>query len=255
MLKAVIFDLDDTLLDWRGQSQDWIDYNRIHVQYVADFVQPIIGATSLDVEAFSQATNYFTHQAWQRARDTLEAPHLGLILYKAIQSLGVDLPQSITPDSLIDAYQWRGMPGVLPFDESADVLQTLKNYGLQIGLVTNAFQPMRLREYELREHGLLDYFDTMISAADAGVIKPNRAIFDLALKELNITPQEAVFVGDSREADILGAQNVGMVAILRRRVEDTALLHHKIKPDAEITHLEQLYEIFDERYPDWQNKV
>lgn len=255
MLKAVIFDMDDTILDWRGQSQDWVDYNRIHVQYVAEFVQSVLGGQTVDIDAFSQATNDIMRDAWQRARMTLEAPHLGYILQDALAALTIEPHPNLTPDTLLDAYQWRGVPGVVPFEESAAVLNTLKSCGLRIGLVTNAFQPMRLREHELREHGLLDYFDSMISAADVGVVKPNKLIFQVAMKELGVVADEAVFVGDSREADILGAQNVGMAAILRRRIDDTALLYHKIKPDAEITHLTQLYEIFDERYPKWRSEA
>lgn len=253
MLKAVIFDLDDTLLDWRTQSIDWMDYNRIHIRYVIEYVTDIIGTNSVDERDLLQTVNSLTRSSWENARETMQAPHLGNIIYDALASLSITHP-AITVDSLIDAYQWRGMPGVEPFPEVPSVLQTFRDYGLRIGLVTNAFQPMRSRKVELADYGLVDFFDSMISAADAGIIKPARAIFERSLQELSVTAEEAVFIGDSREADIFGAQNIGMKAILRRRIDDTALLHHKIKPDAEITELGQLFNILDKFFPEWRTE-
>ncbi len=66
----------------------------------------------------------------------------------------------------------------------------------KIGLLSNASWP----EPELRDilarNQLLHYFDTVISSSSEGVVKPDPAIFNVALKRLNVQPEEALFVDD-----------------------------------------------------------
>jgi len=66
--------------------------------------------------------------------------------------------------------------------------------------------------------GITPYFDTVIASGDIGFDKPDARIFRHCLDHLDVSPHEAVMVGDSYTNDILGALGVGMAAI-RMRVE------------------------------------
>ena len=63
---------------------------------------------------------------------------------------------------------------------------------------------------KLRKSGLKDYFESVTTSEEVGVKKPNPIIFHKALEKARAQPQTSVMVGDTFEADILGAEAVGM---------------------------------------------
>ena len=91
--------------------------------------------------------------------------------------------------------------------DTLEVLQYLSpNYRLHI--ITNGFH--QVQDRKLHGSGIADYFGVVINSEKAGVKKPNPYIFQLALREAGVPPQQALMIGDSMEADILGARAVGL---------------------------------------------
>jgi HAD superfamily hydrolase (TIGR01509 family) len=80
-----------------------------------------------------------------------------------------------------------------------------------LGVVSNSDGRV---EEALRAAGLLHYFDVIVDSTLAGVEKPDPAIFRPALGALGVAPEEAVYVGDLYDVDVLGARAAGMGAIL-----------------------------------------
>lgn len=121
----------------------------------------------------------------------------------------------------------------------ADALLTLKlleSAGYRMGLVSNAGDNQDV--FQLVERFKIEpYFDFILTSAACSYRKPHPRIFELALLNWNVPPQDAVMVGDTLEADILGAQNAGLSSIwVTRRA------HHKdqkplIQPDATVATL------------------
>jgi putative hydrolase of the HAD superfamily len=58
------------------------------------------------------------------------------------------------------------------------------------------------------------YFEVRIDSYVVGHRKPRPAIFELASERLKLSPQQAVYIGDSYNHDVIGAQNVGLRAVL-----------------------------------------
>lgn len=253
MIKAIIFDLDDTLLDWSKQDLAWYEFHQQHTSLVAAFVREHISPIEADDDSICAKMIELTRAAWQDARSTLRAPHIGHILMDTFLSFGI-LDELLDMEHLIDAYQWSVLPNVEPFPDVSSALNTFADAGLKMGLVTNSFQPMRVRLSELEAFDLARFFeaDHMISAADVGYLKPHPHIFNAALERLGVEASEVIFVGDSREADILGAKNVGMKAVLRIHPDSTAILNGKITPDARILSLYDLYPLLDQWSPHWR---
>lgn len=250
MLKAVLFDLDDTLIDWSGLNEDWDSLQQSHLESVFEF---ICGYHRLENKrAFID--EYYSRMmgAWTSARDTLIAPRLGDILLESAHALG--LPEGlITSDMCMEAYQWDVLPGARLFPEVVDVLTELHNSGLKLGIVTNAAQPMWARDVELDAFDLTRFFpDCRFSAADHGYLKPHPSIFKAAMNCLGVKPEETVFVGDNLEADVAGAKQAGIYAIWRRIQRRPTLLDGHIEPDSQIHSLVELYDIFDEQFPGWK---
>ncbi len=251
MLKGVLFDLDDTLIDWSGFDDDWSSMERKHLRGVFDYISAEIQPLD-DFDAYCADFGRRMLTAWTDARTTMRAPNLGTVLIETAAGLGVGA-ESLDPRRCLEAYQWEMIPGCRLFPEVLQSLQLLIQNGLKIGIVTNAHQPMWVRDIEIRELGLYDQFPTCrISAADVGYLKPHPLIFQTALRCLDIKPDEAVFVGDDPAADIVGAQRSGMRAVLRR-LPRRPLDDGEITANATLNRLDELPAILDQWYAGWRS--
>ncbi|MEM7411922.1 MAG: HAD-IA family hydrolase [Myxococcota bacterium] len=91
-----------------------------------------------------------------------------------------------------------------------EALEALRRYGLRLGVVSN---------FDHRLPGILDglgvreHFASVVLAGDVGAEKPDPAIFERALAELDVPASEALFVGDDAEKDLAGAQRAGLRAL------------------------------------------
>jgi YjjG family noncanonical pyrimidine nucleotidase len=96
------------------------------------------------------------------------------------------------------------------FDGAIEILDYLKpNYKLHI--ITNGFASVQTKK--LNNSNIVHYFDTITNSEMAGVKKPHPTIFDFALSLANALKEESLMIGDSYEADIIGAQEAGIEAI------------------------------------------
>lgn len=253
-LKAVIFDLDDTLLDWSGFQSDWATLERRHINGVIEYLRDH-GHAGIDPEAFRREFQEQTTEAWRNARTSLKAPHVGSVLVETASVLGVDR-RDIDLRAILEAYRWGAVDGTTPFPEVREVMKRLHDHGIRVGIVTNAFQPMWMRDRELEMHDLLDLFpDCRISAADFGMLKPHPEIFQSALDCLGATADRAVFVGDDLDADIVGAQSLGIKAVLRRiHRRGFGTFNSGATPDGVIETLHDLLPLLDGWFPGWRSQ-
>jgi putative hydrolase of the HAD superfamily len=256
-LKAVLFDMDDTLLDWSERSLEWAVYERAHLVSVLDYVKKNVHGISTPVDVFCEYVRRAARDSWMAAERDYRAPHYGDTLTIALERIGVPR-NKVDINNCLRAFDWDLMPGVKVFPDVPDFLGQLKAHGIKIGLVTNSSMPMWMRDRELEQTNLLEYFDDCrFSAADAGYIKPHPVIFETALNRLGIRPVEALFVGDNLVADVMGAQRVGMRAILREmphRLPSPPMMGEVI-PDAIVTSFEHIPALLDKWYPKWRKNT
>jgi putative hydrolase of the HAD superfamily len=252
MLKAVIFDLDDTLIDWSNVDDNWEFRERQFLRGVFDYVNQN-GTPLTDFDALIHEFRNGMRDAWDEGRSSLRAPHLGRILVDALVSSGA-ANAHLDERRCLEAYNWSAAPGVVTFPDVPAALQLLIDHDIRVGIVTNAHQPMWMRDIELAHFGLLDYFpDCRLSAADSGYLKPHPTIFQQALECLGVMADEAVFVGDNPVADVAGAQGAGVRAVLRIRQAASSMLSGLITPDHSISSLEELPAVLDQWFPGWRS--
>lgn len=91
--------------------------------------------------------------------------------------------------------------------EITETVRILHQRGYRIGLISNADVCDRMY---WSESPLAPYFDDVIFSCDAGILKPDPAIYRLSLEHLGVTPEEAVFVGDGGSSEHKGAKKEGM---------------------------------------------
>lgn len=249
-LKGVLFDLDDTLLDWSGFQTSWETVHRRHLSGVIDWFERQ-GYPTPDLDDFAYAFQERTAIAWNEAHTSLRAPNLGRVLIETAGEFGLS-PGQIDIVQALEAYEWGAIEGTVIFPEVRGTIRALRECGVRVGIVTNAYQPMWLRDIEIEMHGILDLFpDCRLSAADVGYLKPHPAIFQAALDCMGTRPEETVFVGDDPEADIAGAQAAGLLGVLRSTPRTRPLIN-PVVPDAIIHDLTELLNLLDGWYPGWR---
>ena len=251
-LRAVLFDIDDTLIDWSDRSQMPPDHRLIHLQRAYRYALAAGWPVNAPEDTFYALAQKLLDQAWAVGRQGSGAPHIGTALKQAFEQLGVPA-QQIDLMALLRAYDWQPVKGVSLFPDVPVVLATIRAAGIRTGLITNSGHPMWMRDIELDSYGLSEYFpDCRFSAADIGWLKPYPAIFEAALSCLDVPPEAAVFVGDDPLADVVGAQSIGMRAVLRLRANPMHVSSVPVVPDGTIHTFHDLLPLLDGWYPGWR---
>jgi len=96
------------------------------------------------------------------------------------------------------------------FEGALDILEYLsKKYSLHI--ITNGFEEVQYKK--IKNSGIKNYFKTITTSEEVGVKKPNPVIFMKAMEKASTKSESSIMIGDSFEADVLGAENIGMQTI------------------------------------------
>jgi putative hydrolase of the HAD superfamily len=93
------------------------------------------------------------------------------------------------------------------------LLEALRARDIRLGLVSNAFDPGWLLHRDLEEMGVGERLDVAVFSSEAGTRKPHPDIFRRALDALQVPPEEALFVGDRLYEDVRGAGELGMTTV------------------------------------------
>src|SRR6266487_2240989 len=93
------------------------------------------------------------------------------------------------------------------------LLESLRERGLKLGLVSNAFDPGWLLHRDLEQMGLANRLDFAVFSSEVGKRKPHPALFERALDALEVAAGDAVFVGDRLLEDVRGAGELGMTTV------------------------------------------
>jgi putative hydrolase of the HAD superfamily len=190
VIKAVIFDLDGTLLDREESVKNFIksQYNRKLVgkvskeEYISRFIE-------LDNRGYT----------WKD---------------KVYQQLVKEFGMEHQWEELLQDYLVEFKHHCVPFPNLISMLEELKSRNLSLGIITNGRGQFQMDNIESLK--ITKYFDTIVVSEWEGIKKPDPQIFLRALERLDVSPGESFFVGDHPENDVKAAQNAGMKAIWKR---------------------------------------
>ena len=120
----------------------------------------------------------------------------------------------LSPDAAEDVLALRGdvtRQGLVPVPGAAETIAELRDRGLRTGLITVCSEDVPRIWPETLFHGL---FDAEVFSSSVGLRKPDPRIYALALDELEVPASEAMFVGDGANAELAGAERVGMTSVM-----------------------------------------
>ena len=135
----------------------------------------------------------------------------------------------LSPEAAADVLELRGAvtrQGLVPVPGAAETISALRERGVKTGLITVCSEDVPKLWTETPFHGL---FDSEVFSASVGLRKPDPRIYRLALDELGVEPEEAMFVGDGANDELGGAERVGMTAVMLEVSPDE--LPGEVQPD------------------------
>ncbi|MGH3349955.1 MAG: HAD family hydrolase [Nocardioides sp.] len=217
MLRAIIFDLDDTLVDQAGAAR------RAVVGWAADH-----GITGIDVadrwEAVSD-THYRRYQSRELGfQDQRRA--------RAREFLGVDVTDA-EADALFAGYLERYEAQWAAFDDARPTLRRVREGGLRTVVLTNGDDTHQRLKLGLT--GLASEVDLLVSTSTLPASKPDPCAYQLTCERAGIPPAEALMVGNSLAHDVLGPIEAGLAAVLLDR--------HDAHPEAAVCRIDTLHDL------------
>lgn len=220
MIKAVVFDLDNTLVDFMKMKRRSIE------EAIPAMVDAGLEITHKEANKIIDEIYKEQGIEYQKVFDEFLNRVLNRVDYK-ILSAG------------IVAYRRAREASLIPYPHVYSTLNKLLKMGIKMGIVSDA--PVKeawLRLAYLNFHHIVD---AVVTFEDTGERKPHSAPFLKILENLNVKPEEAIMVGDWAERDILGANKVGMKTAFARYGDTFNTQKHN--GDYELTDISQLIDI------------
>ena len=229
MYKAVIFDLDNTLMKFEEcvgsamhemrlahqiHTDNETEWNAFQQRYIEHFVRHWMDY--LKGKGFNDLKEIMTYTF----KDALSPEHTD-----NYEQIGSTYWENFCQSSIFE-------------DEAEQVLNKLYG-GVKLGLISNGHgEATRGR---LTKGGVFNLFDSLVISEGVGVRKPDPAIFALSLRELELEPHEVLYVGDSLTDDYVGALHAGVDFCYYNRKNKA--FDEEIKPKAVINRLGELMKL------------
>ena len=228
--KDLFFDLDHTIWDFELNSKETLW--DLHQKYALE------AKGIYDFDVFYSNYSKHNHRLWDRytkgfiKQEELrwKRIYLSLLDYKIAD-------EALSKEMSIDYLD------ILPnkknlFPYTIEILDYLKNKNYKMHLITNGFESVQFKK--IKNSNLADYFTEVITSEASNSLKPNKEIFEYALKVSNAQLETSIMIGDNESADIQGAINAGMDSIFVNHLQ----IQPTVPATHTITHLKELENIF-----------
>ena len=195
MIKAVIFDLDNTLLDFIKMKREAVQNALLSMKEAG---------LELDIsESYKQVMSIYESEGWehQQVFDKFLNDQIGYVDNKYLAAA-------------IVAYRRGKEANLKAYPNVHRTLNHLMKSGIRLAIVSDA--PSReawMRIYYLNLHHM---FDVVVTFDDSNERKPSPKPFNLVLEKLGLNKEEVVMIGDWPERDVVGAKQIGMKTIFAR---------------------------------------
>ena len=195
MIKGVVFDLDNTLLDFMKMKEFAVK---------AAIKSMIEAGLEVDEEkSYSEIISIYEQFGWenQKVFDVFLEKSIGHVDNKFLAAG-------------IVAYRRAREANLMAYPNVNKTLMALAKSAIKMGLVSDA--PSREAWMRIYYLNLYHFFDVVITLDDSGERKPSAKPFQMALDRMGLRPEETVMIGDWPERDVVGAQQIGMKTAFAR---------------------------------------
>jgi len=212
---AVILDMFDTLVNFRSIHLPLVRMNGREVRTTSPFVYEALMPLCASIP-FEEFFNTFL-ASYRSAEEIRNREHREVTLRDRFHMLFTKLGIQEGPDAAAImeagiAEHTRQLIRAMEFPESHRNLLDRLQPRYRLAVISN-FDHGPTVQTALALYRIRDRFETVVVSADTGWRKPHREIFHEAFRQMRIGPSDAIFIGDTPEVDVLGAQAVGMDVI------------------------------------------
>ena len=222
-IKAILFDLDDTLLDGKTAQNKALN----------DFKESFQGLKQIEKAELEEKWREITlkhYDTYQKGIITFEESRI-----RRMKDLFLLIGEHISDEEAKERFKvYKSLyeKNWTAFNDVIDVLEKVK-HSYKLAIVTNG-DSVQQRE-KLDKIGITKYFDQITISSEVGSAKPDKEIFEVTCNKLHVKPEECVMIGDKFKVDVTGGRNLGMASIWANRKNE------KIDYEMQIKNLTEIY--------------
>ena len=208
MLKGIIFDLDDTLYNYKNN----------HIMAMKKIELYVKDNFNIDSKKFEKIFQVSKNEVKDRLNGKTASSHNRIIYFKKfLENINVKPFKYI--DVLYNLY-WNTILENMKLNEGVlELFEYLKKNNIKISICSNLTTHIQIRK--INQLKIEKYVDYIITSEELGVEKPSSKMFQNVLDYFDFKSDEMLFIGDDYECDILGANNVGIKSILFGKPKDS----------------------------------
>ena len=221
-IKAVLFDVDDTLINTRKAQENAIsEFRRFYKEF-----------KDADDKEFKEKWNDITEECYNKylAKEYSFEHMRAERMMKIFQSYGKIISEEEGKE-IFKEYLKIYENNWMLFDDSEDVINFLKEK-YKLAIISNG-DSMQQRQ-KIENLGLNKYFSDVFISEEVGFEKPKKEIFEIACKKINVMPENSIMIGDKFKVDIEGSINAGLNAIWVNRKNQNIDYKYQIKELTEL---------------------
>lgn len=240
-VRAVIFDLGGTLIDWPDWDEDIERRWALSYDYL---ISQLPGEHWPARERYVQAMRQAEKNHWVQVEKRQASSKPSDVIQDGFARLGQQASEQEVLVAL-DGYA-RAVDGwAIVFPDARQTLTTLRERGYKLGLLSNTWWAADWHNAELATHGLNSLLDEIAYTSDLPRSKPHPSVFLHVAALLGVEPEECVMVGDRMADDIAGALEAGMRAVWKENTYPWPKPPHVI-PTAVIGNLAELLPLLEQ---------
>ena len=200
MIKAVVFDLDNTIYN----------YDECHIVAMKQLEEYVCDKYGLNKVDFRKNFELAKVEVKKLLGNTGASHNRMLYMQIFLEKIN----QSPVEDALelYDIYCRALLEKMTPFKYVMPLMKQLKHRKIEIGILTDLTAHIQHRK--IKKLCITEYIDAIVTSEEVGAEKPSSIAFSRIIQKLHCNPQEILMIGDSQKKDIDGAVNVGMRGML-----------------------------------------
>ncbi len=229
----IFFDLDNTLWDFDSSSLYALKsiYDRFNLaRYFGGF------------QDFYQSYKSLNNKLWDEYRKgKIDKDKLAIVRFLYLLEERTNEVKAQLAQQLSDAYLAEMTKQAFIEPDSFEVLRELHQKKYRLHIISDGFLEVQIIKLKVAKFS--SFISQLIVSEEIGVLKPDKRLFEYALKKADTSKENSIFVGNDYENDILGAYNAGIDQVFYNR-DNIDISKLSIKPTYTVNKLTELLDIF-----------